>query len=142
MSYGPPTSWAEPTAAVLEQSVKTSEKSIGLAKEALRSLERGATQGGSNAFPRTGTEAVEDLGKSRRRCNEGSAGNGGRVLRGAAKAAVVVGIGVDVGLRANDAANVEREFANGKITQHDRVVKHARNAGGFVGGWTGGVRRG
>jgi hypothetical protein len=125
----------EPTAAVLEQSVKTSEKSIGLAKEALRSLERGATQGGSNAF-RTGTEAVEDLGKSADGATK-AAGNGGRVLRGAAKAAVVVGIGVDVGLRANDAANVEREFANGKITQHDRVVKHARNAGGFVGGWTG-----
>lgn len=124
----------EPTAAILEQSANTSETAIGLAKEALGSLKRGTTQGG-NAV-RTGTEVVEDLGKSTDGATK-AVSNSGRVLRGAAKATVVVGVGVDVGLRASDAANVERQYAEGKITQHDRVVKHAGNAGGFVGGWTG-----
>jgi len=125
----------EPTAAVLEQSVKTSEKSMSLAKEALGNLERGGPRGGSNAV-RAGTAVVEDLAKSTDGATK-SVSNSGRVLRGAAKVAVVVGVGIDVGLRANDAANVERQFSEGKITQHDRVVKHAGNAGGFVGGWTG-----
>ena len=125
----------EPTAAVLEQSVKTSEKAISLAKEALGSLDRATVQGGSNAV-RTGTEVAENLGKSADGATK-AASAGGRVLRGVAKAAVVVGVGIDVGIRASDTACIERQFAEGKITQHDRVVKHAGNAGGFVGGWTG-----
>ena len=44
---------------------------------------------------------------------------------------------VDVGVRACDATQVEKDYEAGKITAHERVKRHAENAGEFVGGWGG-----
>ena len=49
----------------------------------------------------------------------------------------VVGAAVDVGIRVNDGMQVETEFREGRISQQQREVAHAKNTAGLVGGWGG-----
>jgi hypothetical protein len=115
----------EPSAAVLEQSAGTTPAARRMAADALN----GATKTGSTAVKR-GAGSTDGVAAAVR-------GASGKALRSAAKATVVVGVVVDGGMRVNDAVDVEKRYAHGELSKHERVVKHAGNAGGFGGGWGG-----
>lgn len=115
----------EPTTTMIEQSVGMTKAARKMAAEALKGAGKaGAATGKGVAGSAEGASAA-------------ARGASGKILRGAAKTTVVVGVVVDGGLRVNDAMQVERRHARGEIGQHERVVKHAGNGGGFVGGWGG-----
>lgn len=114
----------EPTAAVLEQTVKSSGDTAKLAASALDDLGRKSAQIADDVV-RASDDAVR------------VANNGGRMLRTAAKAAVPIAVAVDGGLRISDGIETERQFQAGEISQQQREVAHAKNAAGMAGGWGG-----
>jgi hypothetical protein len=114
----------EPSLAVLEQSLRSTERSASLARTAINNLARVSVQG---------TDDVARGIKSAARVAAASS----PALKTTAKAAVVVGVAVDATLRVNDGIETEHQFATGKISQEEREVAHAKNAAGMVGGWTG-----
>jgi hypothetical protein len=128
----------EPIAAVLEQSTKITEKAIGLTKTALNDLGRCSAEAIESAASRT-ARLGDDAVRSADEALVASGTAGAKVLKGVAKVAVPVAVGVDIGMRAKDAVDVERRFDAGEITQEQRELAHAKNAAGLVGGWGGAV---
>jgi hypothetical protein len=103
----------EPTAAVLEQTVKSSDDAARLAQSALDDVAR----------------VSDDAARA--------ATKGTSLLKAAAKIAVPVAIAVDGGLRIRDGMETERRFEVGDISVHEREVAHAKNVAGMAGGWGG-----
>jgi len=126
----------EPTAAVVKQSLKSTEKATALARTALEDFGKVAAGAEKSAATSVG-KAADGLAESAKSAAGATGTTGSKVLRGAGKVMLVAGAAADVGLRANDAVQVERRYDRGEISQHERVVEHAGNAGGLVGGWTG-----
>jgi len=114
----------EPTAAVLKQSVGTSEAAAKAAETALDDLARAVLPITDDAA-RAAKNAVS------------AAAAGGTVTRTVAKGAVIVGVVVDGGFRVYDGIETERRFASGQITIQSREIAHARNIAGMAGGWAG-----
>ena len=110
----------EPTAAVLKQSSKVTETAAGLAKSTL------------DDFARSSVGAIESVATK-----IPTKSFGGKILKSTAKVAVPVAVAIDAGLRSTDAADVERRFGAGEITQEEREIAHSKNAAGMAGGWGG-----
>ncbi len=114
----------EPTAAVLEQSVKCSNEATRLARTALDDIARGASTVIDDA-----ARATDDVARA--------TAEGSGMARTVAKVAVPVAVALDAGFRIHDGIETERRFAEGAITTQQREVAHARNAAGMAGGWAG-----
>lgn len=110
----------EPRAAVLIQSVRSSEGAGRAAQSAIDDIARASTKVVDDAarVGATGTTATTSL----------------KIV---GKGAVVVGVLVDGGLRVSDGFETERKFSAGEISVQEREVSHAKNAAGMVGGWGG-----
>ncbi len=117
----------QPTVAVLEQSVRSTDDTARLAKQMLPST----TQSTSTTAKAAGN-AVDDVVVASSRTSS-------KVLRGLSRAAIPVAATVDVGFRANDAMKTEQAFQDGKITQQERETAHTMNTAGMVGGWGGAI---
>lgn len=137
----------EPTVAVLEQTTATTAEATRLAKAVLddfshatvvgtESVARGATKSAEGGA-RTASQAVNDAAHSADGALVAAESASGRVLKGVGKLAVPVAVGIDIGVRAKDAADIEKRFAAGEITQQQREVAHAKNTAGMAGGWGG-----
>lgn len=107
----------EPSAAVLEQTVKSTDEAARLAASGLDGVGRGVSQ------------AVDDVARA--------TSTGGSVLRTTAKVAVPVAVVVDGGLRIRGGVETERQFRAGEISIHEREAAHARNVAGIAAGWGG-----
>ncbi len=136
----------EPIAAVLEQTTGTTEQATLLARAAL--VEAAPVAASANAVEvvaasrGSAVHGTVEAGEGVAAATEGTAVAtevGGKLLQTASKAALPAAMIVDGGLRVERSVAVERDFAAGRITQHQREVAHATNAGGFVGGWGGAV---
>jgi hypothetical protein len=114
----------EATAAVLEQTAKSTDEAVRLAASGLDGLGRNAAQ------------IVDDVARVSDDAAR-PASTGGTVLRATAKVAVPVAVAVDGGLRIRDGLETERQFQAGEISEQEREVAHARNAAGMAGGWGG-----
>lgn len=114
----------EPTAAVLEQTVKCSDDAARLAQAALDDIARVVAAGIDDA-----ALATDDVARA--------AAEGSTVAKTVAKVALPVAVAVDTGLRVRDGVETEQRFAAGEITSQQREVAHARNAAGMAGGWAG-----
>ena len=126
----------EPTAAVLEGVTKSTENAAQLARSALDDIVRAGANVTDDvaragiAMERGAIAGVNDAARA--------AGHASSV-KVASKALVVVGVAVDASVRVNDAVVVEQRFAEGKISQQQREVEHAKNAAGMAGGWSGAI---
>lgn len=124
----------EPTAAILESMSSATDDAARLAGQSLDDLvARGLMSADEAAAAsddalRVVAESADDAAKASRYA---------KAARVAAKAAVPVAVGVDVGLRAHEAVAVEKQFEAGEITQQERELAHAQNAAGPIGGWGG-----
>lgn len=114
----------EPTAAVLEQSVRCSDEASRLAQTAISDVSK-ATAGSIDDVSR----ASDDLARV--------AAEGSTVAKTLSKVALPVAVAVDAGIRVCDSIDTEQRFAAGQITMQQREVEHARNTAGLAGGWTG-----
>lgn len=114
----------EPTAAVLEQSVRCSDQASRLAQAALHNIATAAGTGIDDA-----ARATDDVARA--------AAEGSTVAKTVSKVALPVAVAVDAGLRVSDGVETEQRFAAGEITSQQREVAHARNASGMAGGWAG-----
>ena len=124
----------EPFAAVVEQSLNTTDDAARLAKAALDSIVRAVATALDDAARASG-QVIDDrgqrLGKIAKTAPRTKAG------RLAGKALLPLGLVVDGTYRVTDATAVEEQFAGGRITQQEREIEHAKNGAGFVGGWGG-----
>jgi hypothetical protein len=116
----------EPTAAVLEQTVRGTDEAARLAASGLDDLGRNAAQIVDDV-----ARAADDTARA--------VSTGGTVLRTAAKVAVPIAVAVDGGLRISGGVQTERRFNAGDISQGEREVAHAKNVAGMAGGWGGAV---
>jgi hypothetical protein len=112
----------EPSATVLEQTVRCSDTATRLAACALDEL-GGTCRAAEAALPRDGIART--------------AVKGGSLLKTTAKAAIPVAVVLDGGLRVRDGLKTEEQFAASEITVQKREVAHAKNAAGMAGGWAG-----
>ncbi len=118
----------EPTAAVLQQTVQTSETAAKLAHSALSEVTK------------TSLHVADDVARLTDDAAKFVANNSNTVsgtLKTVAKASVVVGVAADGVLRVRDGFETERKFVAGEITVKEREVSHGKNAAGMAGGWTG-----
>ena len=123
----------EPTVALLEKTMNSTDEAAALAREAIGHSVKpthGATSKAAKELTDDAVRSVDDVART-------GAKTGSKVLRGVAKGAVVVGAAVDVGFRANDAVDVEKKYQAGAITNQQREVAHVKNAAGMAGGWGG-----
>jgi hypothetical protein len=117
----------EPVAAVLESSLKAGQAEARIAHTLLEELGVGA-------------KAAQSAGQVARTAEAAStAASGATTLSKVGKAAGVVGIAVDGGLRINSALETEKKFENGEISDKERELTHAKNAAGMAGGWCGAI---
>jgi hypothetical protein len=121
----------EPTAAVLERSMRSTADAAKRAASALDDLARSATAGTRAATSGSKAVAVATKGAA------AGASTATKVLGTVAKGTVVVGVAADVGVRVHTGAEIERRFARGELDQEAREVAHAKNTAGMVGGWAG-----
>lgn len=119
----------EPTSTIVESVITTSDDAVRLAQSALKEL-KGAGAGTAGDAGLGGAAGLKTVAK---------ATDGIKATRTASKALVGVGVFLDAGFRANDAAATERQFASGKISEQHREIEHSKNAAGLVGGWSGAV---
>jgi hypothetical protein len=119
----------EPTAAVLEQTAKSTDEAARLAASGLDDLGRSSAQ------------IVDDVARASDNAAR-AASTGGTVLRATAKVAVPVAVAADGGLRIRDGLQTERQFQAGEISEQEREVAHAKNAAGMAGGWGGALAGG
>lgn len=116
----------EPTAAVLEQTARTTDDAARLARTALDDVTRASAS------------AVDDAARAANAADDAArVARNARLTRATMRGLVVVGAAVDGGFRAADAIEVERQFSAGEISQYQREVSHATNAAGMAGGWGG-----
>lgn len=117
----------EPVAAVLESSLKAGQAEAKVACTLLEELSVGA-------------KAAQSAGQAARTAEAASkAASGASTLSKVGKAAGVVGIAVDGGLRINSAIETEKRFEKGEISDKGREMAHAKNAAGMAGGWCGAI---
>jgi hypothetical protein len=114
----------EPTAAVLEQTVKSTDEAARLAASGLDDLSRNTAQ------------IVDDVARASDDAAR-AVSTGRTVLRATAKVAVPLAVAADGGLRIRDGLQTERQFQAGEISEEEREVAHAKNAAGMAGGWGG-----
>ena len=112
----------EPTAAVLEQTVRSSDKAARLASLAIDDAGRAAA-GTIDDLSRFADDAARTVSKGR------------TILKVTAKIAVPLAVAVDGGLRMNDAVKVERQYERGALTAQQREIAHSKNVAGMAGGW-------
>lgn len=108
----------EPVAAVLEQSVHSTEGASSIASAALDEL---------TVAP---IEVIDGAAQA-------TASSCSTVLETAGTVAIPEAIAIDGALRVRQAVLTERQFASGKITVEQREVAHAQNIAGMAGGWGG-----
>jgi len=133
----------EPGATVLQQTARGGDEAARFAKLATDNLaNRGIalTDGAS----RTGRTANAASNTSNSTVGTASAtveatGTGSRVARFASRATIPVLLVVDSGLRVRECTSIERQFADGELTQQQRETAHTKNAAGMVGGWSGAI---
>ncbi|NMC21917.1 MAG: hypothetical protein GYA33_16040 [Thermogutta sp.] len=97
------------------------------AGKAASAAERGAAQGGARGTSRAMSSAPAQAAS-------GSISTLSKVAKVAGAVAVV---GVDAAARVQRADQVERAYARGEISEHQRRLEHAKNVTGCVGGWAG-----
>ena len=124
----------EPFAAAVEQSLSATDDAARLARAALDGLARPAVTRIDDAG-RAARQLADDAGRLTGELAK--AAPRAKIVRGASKALVPVGLVIDGTCRVNDAKAVERRFGSGEITQQQREIEHAKNGAGFVGGWGG-----
>lgn len=117
----------EPVAAVLESSLKAGQAESKIAATMLEELGHGAKS--AQAASQT-AKAAEGAAKAAR---------GASTLSKVGRAAGVVGVAIDGGVRINSAMGTEQEFQSGEISDKQRELAHAKNAAGMAGGWCGAV---
>ena len=122
----------EPTAAVLEQSMNCTDEAATLARAAIA-----RTAKPFQATSKASVQVTDDVARSTDDVARAGSKAGSKLVRSATKGAVVVGAVVDVGFRAKDAVDVEKEYQAGTITMQQREVAHVKNAAGMAGGWGG-----
>ncbi|HEV3004982.1 MAG TPA: hypothetical protein VGX78_11000, partial [Pirellulales bacterium] len=148
----------EPTAAVLEQSLRSTNEAATIATTAIEDLATVASRasddlarvvagGAERQAPKIARTVIEDAAAVSARASDdvarAVAGGSDAVAGGSAalntlgKAALIVGVTVDGGLRIKDGMETERQFAEGEISHEQREVAHAKNAAGMAGGWGG-----
>ncbi|HET6880803.1 MAG TPA: hypothetical protein VFI31_11650 [Pirellulales bacterium] len=110
---------------VIEQTLRSTERSAKMAQTALSDLAKAAAQG------------ADDVARGVSKVTKATASTA--ALKTTAKAAVVIGVAVDGTLRVEDAMKTEEQFARGEISQQQREVAHTKNAAGMAGGWAGAV---
>jgi len=122
----------EPTAAVLEQSMSCTDEAAALARTAIARNAKPV-----QASSKASGQVIDDAARSVDDVARTGSKTGPKLLRGVTKGAVVVGAVVDVGFRAKDAVDVEKQYQAGAITLQQREVAHVENAAGMAGGWGG-----
>lgn len=122
----------EPTAAVLEKSMNCTDEAATLARAAIA---RNAKP--IQASSKASAQVTDDVARSADDVARAGSKTGSKLVRGATKGAVVVGAVVDVGFRAKDAVDVEKQYQAGAITVQQREIAHVKNAAGMAGGWGG-----
>jgi hypothetical protein len=114
----------EPTAAILEQTMRCSDDATRLARIALDDIAR------TSAIVIESTDDVAHV-----------VAKSAKVGKSVAKVAVPAAFVVDGGIRVYEGVETEKRFAAGEITSQQREVSHAKNtagmAGGFAGAWAG-----
>jgi len=137
------------TTTAIEQTVQSSDDAAKLANSVIDDL---ASKGisvlddavrASDDVARVANGLVDDAARSAddvaRTAN--SAGKGSsriaKALKGASKVAIPIAVGLDAGVRIKNGMDIEREFDDGKLSQQQREVQHAKNAAGMPGGWAG-----
>jgi len=118
----------EPTAAVVERIATTTDDAARLARTALDDVVRASANNVDNAA--RAASASDDAARLARSA---------KFTRTATRSLIFVGVAVDAGFRVDDAAEVERRFDAGEISEQQREVEHAKNAAGMAGGWGGAV---
>jgi hypothetical protein len=117
----------EPTAAVLQQTLRSSDDAARAAQFAIDDIARASSQVVDDA-----ARAVDDAARVAATSTTTTTS-----LKTVAKGTVVVGVLVDGGLRVSDGIETERKFVAGEISVQQREVSHAKNAAGMAGGWGG-----
>jgi len=117
----------EPVAAVLESTLKAGQTEGKVAATMLEELGLGA-------------KAAQSAGQAAKTAEAASkAASGASTLSKVGKAAGVVGIAVDGGMRINSALETEKKFERGEISKKEREMAHSKNAAGMAGGWCGAI---
>ena len=111
----------EPTAAVLQQTVKCANAAAKAAQTALDDIARASA------------ETVDDVARVVAKGSNATRST----LKTVANAAVVVGVVVDGGVRVRDGIETEYKFAAGEISVQQREISHTKNAARMAGGWGG-----
>jgi hypothetical protein len=128
----------EPIAAVLQQSLKSTDETARLARTALDDIARAAANIADDAVHAADgvTRSADDVAQAGETV-VAEAGAASKILRTVSPGVIVVAVGVDAGLRIKEGVQIERQYEAGSITVQEREVKHARNSAGMAGGWGG-----
>lgn len=117
----------EPTAAVLQQTLHSSDDAARAAQFAIDDIARVSSQVVDDA-----ARAVDDAARVAATSTAATTS-----LKTVAKGTVIVGVLIDGGLRVNDGIETERKFAASEISVQHREMSHAKSAAGMAGGWGG-----
>ncbi|MDO4569450.1 MAG: hypothetical protein Q4D38_03600 [Planctomycetia bacterium] len=136
-----------PSMPVWESMKRSTEKSMEMASKALRSL-RTATPAthAAHTIPNVGTSAsvTNSTQTATQTATQAATQTAGKTasktaasVAKVAKVAGAAGVAIDVGLRAHEAVEVEKQYKAGQITKSERGKAHTKNAAGMAGGWGG-----
>jgi hypothetical protein len=118
----------EPVVAVLESTLKAGQAESKIAATVVE--EMAAAANAAKVATSAGPAAASV---------EGAAATGASTLSKVGKAAGVIGVAVDGGVRIHSAIETEKKFERGEISEKEREITHAKNAAGMAGGWCGAV---
>lgn len=135
----------EPTATIVERSVKCTDQATKLAQIAIEDLAKAAAKAteSTGASIKAGTTVTDDATRVGADLAGGAAQAGksasklATVTKGASKVAVPIAFGFDAWFRFQHGEQTEQQFANGEINQQQREIEHAKNVAGMAGGWGG-----
>ncbi len=125
----------EPTVAILEKSMVCTDEAAILARAAIS----GAAKPVQASVPKAAAQLTDDAARATNDVARASSKAGPKLIRGSTKVLLVVGPVIDLGLRTNDAIEVEKRYQDGAITVQHREIAHVKNAAGMAGGCGGAV---
>lgn len=133
----------EPGKPVIEQSVKCTKQASEMARLSLGTIAMQMPKRNPRAsvLPSTSerrvANKVDDTSRAAAKVGKATgkaASTFGKAASKAAKIAGPAGLVIEAGVRGSDVIDTERKFQAGEITEEERRVNHAENAGGLVGG--------
>lgn len=127
----------KPLKTTMEYLEKSTSKSIELAKEILKNLKAVLFKPApkSPETPDPNPSQNKQTSESLKVKAAEKALNSTSKLKTLGKVLGGVGVAVDVGIRVNDAVNVEKDFKAGNISNKERMKSHTKNGARMVGGW-------